>query len=141
MSLSSQAASNCKQFAFIYQTSFIQGDGEGMQSHNCKETNFNVGDNLYSKMQSLTSAGKQDQALKELDRVLAINNNAVDDKSYQANAEICVRPSQKKSFEQLMQQIGKQKAAALERTSKHHEAINTDIDFCLGNFSFWEVES
>lgn len=125
-----QAATPCKQFSFIYQSSFVLGDGEGMETHSCKESNYAVGDATFKKMQGMVNANQPDQARKELDRVLAVNHE-VEYRYYKPNAELCVRPAQAKAFENLMQQIGQKKTAALERSNKYQDAIETSINYCL----------
>jgi hypothetical protein len=123
-------AASCPQYSFIHRTSFEQGDGEGMETHQCKEANFNKGDALLTKMQGMANAGQHQQARKELDRALAVNND-VEFNKFRIGEEICVRPAQKQSFESFMQQLGKKFAANAESTGKLDDAINIDVKYCL----------
>ena len=123
-------AASCPQYSFIHRTSFEQGDGEGMETHQCKEANFNKGDALLKKMQGMANAGQHQQARNELDRALAVNND-VEFNKFRVGDEICVRPAQKQSFESFMQQLGKKFAANAERTGKLDDAINIDVNYCL----------
>jgi hypothetical protein len=123
-------AASCPQYSFIHRTSFEQGDGEGMETHQCKEANFNKGDALLKKMQGMANAGQHQQARKELDRALAVNND-VEFNKFRVGEEICVRPAQKQSFESFMQQLGKKFAANAENTGKLDDAININVNYCL----------
>jgi hypothetical protein len=125
-----QAAESCKQFSFIYRTSFEQGDGEGMETHQCKESNFSKGDTLFKKMQGMLNADQPQQARQELERALAVNEN-VDFNKFKVNEELCVRPAQKKPFETLMQQLGKKFSANAENRGKLNDAININMRYCL----------
>lgn len=124
------AATTCAEYSFIYNKTFDLGDGEGMETRQCNETNFKKGDAVFSKMQGMVKAGQHQQARKELARALSVNAD-VEYSKLQANAELCVRPSQAKSFETLVQQIGKNIAADAERAGNMHGAIDTAVTYCL----------
>ncbi|MDQ1362993.1 MAG: hypothetical protein QG652_853 [Pseudomonadota bacterium] len=125
-----QAAIKCDPYTFIYRSAFELGDGEGMETRQCNEANFNKGDATLKKLQDMVKAGHPQQAHKELERALSVNHE-VEYRKWQANAEICVRPAQIKSFENLIQEIGKKMAAESERAGKTQQAIATNIHYCL----------
>jgi hypothetical protein len=128
---SPQAAETCEQqtFGFIYEKSFDIGDGEGMGTHACNETNFRHGDAAYKKMKSLADAGKYPQAEAVIGKGELARADG-DNPNWKPDDADCVRPSMEKPFLALMMQIGQGRSDALEKRGDLLQAIRTHDAYC-----------
>lgn len=129
-SFSAQAATTCPAFEFIYQQKFDYGDGEGFATHSCKETNFKIGDKVHDTVQEAVKSGQAQRAQAELSKALA-TNQCVTERTCKPDSEMCVRPALQKSFQSVLEQLGKQKAATMEKEARYADAIKTNNQYCM----------
>lgn len=141
LSASGWAAETCEQnrFGFILDNTFtLGGDGEGMETHPCSESNYGHGDSLYKKVKALADAGKADEAKatveKELEEADAQAEGGEDEYgrsiARQPDKAVCVRPSLEKGFLALMGNIAQQRADKAEKAGRLVDAIRIHDESC-----------
>jgi len=122
------AANTCEQnkFSFIYDKSFVTGDGEGMEDHACKESNFRHGDEAYQKVKALADAGKYQQA----ERAVYSFRATPETSKWSPDMEVCVRPSLEKPLRALVEDVVKHDADAAEKAGRLAESIRIHDEYC-----------
>lgn len=123
-----QAAETCEltKFDYIYNKTFTSGDGEGMETYTCKESNFRHGDSVYQEVKALAGAGKYKEA-----ETGAYSTRVTEETStWNPENEVCVRPSLEKPFRTLVDQIAKHNADAAEKAGELAAAIRIHDSYC-----------